>query len=40
MLTSVSVPAIVSLDEDGLVKCSFTNTRNDEIHVVLKARRR
>lgn len=40
MLTSVSVPAIVSLGEDGLVKCSFTNTRNDEIHVVLKARRR
>jgi hypothetical protein len=40
MLTSVSVPAIVSLDEEGLVKCSFTNIRNDEIHVVLKARRR
>ena len=40
MLTSVSVPAIISLDDQGLVKCSFTNTRNDEIHVVLKARRR
>jgi len=40
MLTSVGVPAIVSLDADGLVKCSFTNTRNDEIHVVLKAKRR
>ncbi|HMD48254.1 MAG TPA: hypothetical protein VKG79_04110 [Bryobacteraceae bacterium] len=40
MLTSVSVPAIVSLDSDGLVKCSFTNTRNDDIHVVLKAKRR
>jgi len=40
MLTSVSVPAIVSLDGEGLVKCSFTNTRNDDIHVVLKAKRR
>jgi hypothetical protein len=40
MLTSVGVPAIVSLDSDGLVKCSFTNTRNDDIHVVLKAKRR
>lgn len=40
MLTSVSVPATVSLDREGLVKCSFTNTRNDDIHVVLKAKRR
>jgi hypothetical protein len=39
MLTSVSVPAIVSLDAEGEVKCSFTNTRNDDIHVVLKARK-
>jgi hypothetical protein len=39
-LTSVSVPAIVSLDSDGRIKCTFTNPRNDEIHVVLKARRR
>ena len=40
MLTSVSVPAIVSLDSEGRVLCRFTNTRNDEIHVVLKARHR
>jgi hypothetical protein len=40
MLTAVSVPAIISLDADGLVVCRFTNPRNDEIHVVLKARRR
>ncbi len=40
MLTSVSVPAIVSLDAEGRVLCRFTNPRNDEIHVVLKARRR
>ncbi len=40
MLTSVSVPAIVSLDAEGLVVCRFTNPRNDEIHVVVKARPR
>jgi len=40
MLTSVSVPAIVSLDSEGRVLCRFTNPRNDEIHVVLKARKR
>jgi hypothetical protein len=40
MLTSVSVPAIVPLDAEGRVMCRFTNPRNDEIHVVLKARKR
>lgn len=40
MLTSVSVPAIISLDAEGLVVCRFTNPRNDEIHVVLRAKRR
>jgi hypothetical protein len=30
-LTAVSVPAVISLDEDGRVVC-------DEIHLVLKAR--
>ncbi len=40
MLTSVSVPAILSLDTEGRVMCRFTNPRNDEIHVVLKARPR
>jgi hypothetical protein len=40
MLTSLSVPGIISLDADGLVVCRFTNPRNDEIHVVLKAKRR
>jgi len=39
-LTSLSVPAIVSLDAEGRVACRFTNPRNDEIHVVLKARPR
>ena len=40
MLTSVSVPAIISLDSEGRVLCRFTNPRTDEIHVVLKARHR
>jgi hypothetical protein len=39
-LTAVSVPAIVSLDAEGRIVCRFTNPRNDEIHVVLKARTR
>lgn len=39
-LTGVSVPSIISLDKEGRVVCRFTNPRNDEIHVVLKARRR
>jgi len=40
MLASVSVPAVVSLDGEGRVACRFVNPRNDEVHVVLKARRR
>jgi hypothetical protein len=39
-LASVSVPAVVALDEDDRIVCRFVNPRNDEIHVVLKARRR
>ena len=40
MLTATSVPAIVSLDSEGRVLCRYTNPRNDEIHVILKARKR
>jgi len=40
MLSQVTVPAIISLDSEGRITCRFTNPRNDEIHVVLKARRR
>jgi hypothetical protein len=40
MLTSVNTPAIISLDSEGRVLCRFTNPRNDEIHVVLKAKLR
>jgi hypothetical protein len=38
MLTSTSVPAIISLDAEGRVVCRYTNPRNDEIHVVMKAK--
>ncbi len=38
MLSSLSVPGIVSLDAEGRIHLEFTNPRNDEIHVVVKAR--
>ena len=38
MLTSTSVPAIISLDAEGRLLCRYTNPRNDEIHVVIKAK--
>jgi hypothetical protein len=40
MLTSVNTPAIISLDEEGRVMMRFTNIRNDELSVTIKARRR
>jgi hypothetical protein len=40
MLTQLTVPGIIALDQQGRITCRFTNPRDDEIHVVLKARRR
>lgn len=40
MLSEVNVPAIIFEDSEGRITCRFANPRNDEIHVVLKARRR
>ncbi len=40
MLTSVDVPAAISLDAQGRVLLRFTNTRNGDIAVTLRARRR
>jgi hypothetical protein len=40
MLTSVSPPALVSLDEEGRIKLRFTNTRNSDLAVEIKARKR
>ena len=39
-LTSVNTPAIISLDAEGRVKLRFTNTRNDELSVVIRAKKR
>jgi len=40
MLTSVNTPATISLDEQGRVRLRFINIRNDELSIVIKARRR
>ena len=40
MLTSVNTPGVVSLDDEGRVKLRFVNVRNDELSIVIKARRR
>jgi hypothetical protein len=40
MLTSVNTPAIISLDSEGRVLLRFTNIRNDELAVTVKAKRR
>ena len=40
MLTSVNTPAIITLDEEGRVALRFTNTRNGDLAIVIKARRR
>lgn len=40
MLTSVNTPAVVSLDEEGRVKLRFTNTRNGDLSIEIKARKR
>src|SRR5437660_5577699 len=40
MLTSVNTPAVISLDEQGRVMLRFTNPRNDELAVTIKARKK
>ena len=40
MLSSVNTPAIVSLDDQGRVMLRFTNPRNDELAIEIKARKR
>lgn len=40
MLSSVNVPAVISLDDQGRVTLRFTNTRNDELAIEIKARKR
>ena len=40
MLTSVNIPAVISLDEEGRIKLRFTNTRNGDLAIVIKAKKR
>jgi hypothetical protein len=40
MLTSVNTPAVISLDEEGRIKLRFTNTRNGDLAIVVKAKKR
>jgi hypothetical protein len=40
MLTSVNTPASITLDDQGRVKLRFVNTRNDELSIVIRAKRR
>lgn len=40
MLTSVNTPAVISLDDQGRVTMRFTNTRNGDLSIEIKARRR
>jgi hypothetical protein len=40
MLSSVSVPATITLDEQGRTALRFINPRNDELNVTIKAKQR
>ncbi len=40
MLTSVNTPAVISLDEEGRIKLRFTNTRNGDLSIEIRARLR
>lgn len=40
MLSSVNIPAVISLDDQGRVTLRFTNTRNGDLDIEIKARKR
>jgi hypothetical protein len=40
MLTSLNVPAVITLDEESRIKLRFTNTRNGDLAITIKARPR
>ena len=40
MLTQVNTPAVITLDEEGRIKLRFTNTRNGDLAIVIKAKKR
>src|SRR5262249_7349294 len=37
VLTSCSVPAIITSDDKDLIQLIFNNPRNDEVHVIVRA---
>jgi hypothetical protein len=40
MLTAVNTPTTITLDEEGRIKLRFVNTRNGDLAIVIKARKR
>jgi hypothetical protein len=40
MLISVNTPAVITLDEEGRIKLRFTNIRNGDLAIVIKARKK
>lgn len=40
MLTAVNTPATISLDDKGRIKLRFINPRNDDLSIVIRARKR
>ena len=40
MLTGLSVPAVITEDDEGLISMRFINPRNDSLNVVIRARKR
>lgn len=40
MLTFVNTPAIISLDAEGRARLRFTNIRNDELSVIIRAKKK
>ena len=40
MLTSLNVPAMITLDEESRIRLRFTNTRNGDLAITIKARSR
>ncbi|MGC2695301.1 MAG: hypothetical protein WA738_05865 [Candidatus Angelobacter sp.] len=40
MLIAVNTPAVIMLDEEGRIKLRFTNTRNGDLAIVIKAKKR
>jgi hypothetical protein len=40
VLTSLDTPAVISLDSEGRILMRFTNTRNGELNITIRAKRR